>query len=45
MLLVYTGLKISSVDKVKIDICILQKCYDSKENHMKIQYANNFVPK
>ena len=35
----------SVVDKVKSDICILQKCYDSKENNIIIQYANEFVNK
>ena len=35
----------SVVDKVKSDICILQTVYDSKENNMKMQYANNFVQK
>ena len=35
--------RISVVDNVKSDICILQKgCY-SKENNVKIQYANNSV--
>ena len=35
----------SVVGKVKSDICILQKGYDSKENNMKVQYANNSVKK
>ena len=34
----------SVVDKVKTDICILQKGYHSKEIKIKIQYANNFDP-
>ena len=37
--------KRSVVDKVKSDICILQKGYNSKENNMKIKYANDFVKK
>ena len=35
----------SVVGKVKSDICILQKGYDSKENNIKIKYANNSVNK
>ena len=35
----------SVVDKVKTDICILQKGYHSKEDNMKIQYAYNSVQK
>ena len=35
----------SVVGKVKSDICILQKGYDSKGNNMKVQYANNYVQK
>ena len=37
--------RISIVDKVKTDICNLQKGYHSKENNMKIKYANNLVQK
>ena len=35
----------SVVDEVKSDICILQKGFDTKENIIKIKYANNFVQK
>ena len=35
----------SVADKVKSDTCILQKSYDSKENNIKIKYANNSVNK
>ena len=38
-------IEISFVDKFKSDICILQKGCDSKENNMKIKYANNYVRK
>ena len=37
--------RISVVDQVKSDICILQKGYYSKENNIKIQYENYFVKK
>ena len=37
--------RISVVDEVKTDICILRKGCDSKENNMKIQFANEFIPK
>ena len=37
--------RVSVVYKVKSDIFILQKGYDSKENNMKIQYVNIFIHK
>ena len=33
----------SVVDKFKSELCILQKGYDSKENNIRIQYANNSI--
>ena len=35
----------SVFDKVKSDICILQKVCDSKVNNMKIKYAKHFIHK
>ena len=45
MLVVYTGLEDQLLIRQNQIYTSLQKGYDSKENNMKIKYANNFVHK